>query len=44
LIKSLPGFEEIKEIPLDFVTLGFATTNDLLRIARSRPDLLREMK
>jgi hypothetical protein len=44
LIKSVPGFEEIKEIPLDYVTLGFATTNDLLRIARSRPDLLRELK
>jgi hypothetical protein len=44
LIKSLPGFEEIIEIPLDYVALGFATTNDLLRIARSRPDLLREMK
>lgn len=44
LIKSLPGFEEIKEIPLDYVALGFASTNDLLRIARNRPDLLREMK
>jgi hypothetical protein len=44
LIESLPGFEEIKEIPLDYVALGYATTNDLLRIARSRPDLLREMK
>jgi hypothetical protein len=44
LIESLSGFEEIKEMPLDYVALGFATPNDLLRIARSRPDLLKEMK
>jgi hypothetical protein len=44
LIKSLPSFEEITEMALDYVALGFATTNDLLRIARNRPDLLREMK
>lgn len=41
LQNALPGFREINRLPLDYSDLGFATTNDLLRIASARPDLLR---
>ncbi len=43
LTRTIPGFREIQEIPLDYFSIGFATTNDLLRIAQNRPDLLREL-
>lgn len=38
--RAMPAFREIEALDLDAVRIGFATTNDFLRIARERPDLL----
>lgn len=41
LERHLPGFaERIRELPLDYVQLRCASTDDFLAIARQRPDLL----
>ena len=40
LSNTLPSFRDIERLPLDYYRLGFSTTNDFLRIARMRPDLL----
>ena len=40
LCKVYPEFEVIKSMKLDYNILGFATTNDFLRIAKRYPDLL----
>ncbi|MDD1775904.1 MAG: hypothetical protein LUP94_00955 [Candidatus Methanomethylicus sp.] len=40
LRNTLPSFRDIERLPLDYYRLGFSTTNDFLRIARMRPDLL----
>ena len=41
LERALPGFEVTSHDKLDYNALGFATTNDFLRVAREHPDLLR---
>lgn len=42
LSAALPGFEEaLRTLPLDFTALRSGTTDDFLRIAELRPDLLR---
>lgn len=40
LVKTHPGFSAIDGMELDYHALGFATTNDFLRIAEGLPDLL----
>ena len=40
LLKISPDFEVLDRIKLDYHTLGFATTNDFLRISREYPKLL----
>lgn len=40
LLKALPEFEAVNRMELDYHTLGFATTNDFLRIAKRFPDIL----
>ncbi len=40
---AIPAFREIEMLPLDYYRLGFSTTNDFMRIAKWRPDLLREI-
>jgi len=40
LIKTLPDFSAIEGTELDYYALGFATTNDFLRIAERFPNLL----
>jgi len=41
LLKTFPDFKAINGIKLDYHVLGFATTNDFLRISKKFPDLLR---
>jgi hypothetical protein len=41
LFKTFPDFEAINGIKLDYHVLGFATTNDFLRISKEFPDLFR---
>jgi hypothetical protein len=41
LERALPGFDATSQDKLDCNAIGFATTNDFLRIARDHPDLLR---
>ena len=43
LIKSKEEYISIEELGLDYNKLGFATINDFLRIAESRPDLLQHL-
>ncbi len=41
LVRACPDFRAIDRLDLDYNKLGFATTNDFLRIAARLPDLLR---
>jgi len=41
LFRTFPEFEVIKKMKLDYNILGFATTNDFLRISKKFPDLLK---
>lgn len=41
LQKAFPDFEAINHIMLDYHRLGFATTNDFLRMSEHFPHLLR---
>lgn len=40
LERHLEGFAAVRDMPIDWVRLRSATTNDLLEISRRRPDLL----
>ncbi|MBE0480961.1 MAG: hypothetical protein IBX68_08270 [Dehalococcoidia bacterium] len=40
LLNALPAFEPVNTMRLDYNLLGFATTNDFLRIARDLPQVL----
>lgn len=40
LERHVTGFSALRSMPLDWTSLGSATTNDLLELARTRPDLL----
>ncbi|HEU0033933.1 MAG TPA: hypothetical protein VFQ53_25065 [Kofleriaceae bacterium] len=40
LERHVPAFAKLRELPLDWVAIGSATTNDLLAIERLRPDLM----
>lgn len=43
-LEAEPDFQAaIRETPLDWVTLRCATTNDFLRLAEARPDILRRV-
>lgn len=43
LDRHVRGFAGLRAMPLDWISLGSGTTNDLLTIAARRPDLLAEV-
>ncbi len=40
LERHASGFSAVRQLPLDWIALASATTNDLIEISRRRPDLL----
>lgn len=40
IVKAYPDFERINRIRLDYHSIGFATTNDFLRICKYCPEIL----